>query len=68
MGFIIKVGEGIKVDLEKTKAITSLEAPKDIKGVRSFLGFANFYRDFIPNFAILANPLQELTKKYTPFR
>ena len=68
LGLIIKVGEGIKVDPEKLKAIASWDIPKDIKGVRSFLGFANFYRNFIINFATLAGPLQELTKKNATFR
>ena len=68
LGFIIKVGEGIKVDPEKVEAIASWDIPKDIKGVRSFLGFANFYRNFIINFATLAGPLQELKKKNATFR
>lgn len=63
LGFIVKVGEGIKVDPDKVKAITSWESTKDVKGVRSFLGFANFYRNFINNFATIAKPLQILTKK-----
>lgn len=67
LGSIIKCGEGIKVDPEKIRAIQSWEAPKDIKGIRSFLGFANFYRQFIANFATIANPLSALTKKGIPF-
>jgi hypothetical protein len=34
-----------------------------VKDIRSFLGFANFYRPFIPRFAELATPLTRLTKK-----
>ncbi|KAI0992287.1 hypothetical protein K3495_g15899, partial [Podosphaera aphanis] len=68
LGFIVNVNEGIKVDPEKVKAIGTWEAPKNIKGVRSFLGFANFYRTFIPEFAQTSAPLQSLTKKGTPFR
>lgn len=65
LGFIIKVGEGHKFDPDKIDAITSWDPPKYLKGVRSFLGFANFYRSFILNFASLSNPLNDLTKKNT---
>lgn len=45
LGFIISLGDGIKVDPDKVEAIRSWEAPNTVKGVRSFLGFANFYRE-----------------------
>ncbi|KAL2884602.1 hypothetical protein HOO65_100006 [Ceratocystis lukuohia] len=57
LGFIIEVGKGISMDPRKVEAISTWEAPKTVKGVRSFLGFANFYRTFIKNFAELAAPL-----------
>lgn len=63
LGFIVTAGEGISVDPEKTEAIKKWELPKTQTGVRSFLGFANFYRDFIDNFASLSAPLQRYTKK-----
>ena len=34
-----------------------------MKGVRSFLGFANFYRRFIKDFLDLVRPLTDLTHK-----
>ena len=43
LGFIIRAGEGIHVDPQKVEAIRAWEAPKTIREVRSFLGFANFY-------------------------
>ncbi len=39
-----------------------------MKGVRGFIGFANFYRVFIPYFAEIAIPLTHLTKKNIPFK
>jgi hypothetical protein len=56
------------MDPEKVTAIQSWEAPRTVKGVRSFLGFANYYRLFIPEFADIARPLTDLTKKGQPFR
>ena len=67
LGYVINVQEGIKMDPKKIEAITSWEPPKNIKEVRSFLGFANFYRGFIRDFASISDPLHALTKKGTPF-
>jgi hypothetical protein len=63
LGFILEAGRGIRMDPEKVKAIQEWELPTSTKGVRGFLGFANFYRSFIQNFADTAQPLVNLTKK-----
>ena len=42
--------EGIKPSTEKTCAIAEWPTPRSIKEVISFLGLANFYCHFIPNF------------------
>jgi hypothetical protein len=68
LGFIVEAGKGLRVDPQKVEAIRSWEAPKTKKDVRSFLGFANFYRTFIPQFATIATPLTRLTGKDTEFR
>ena len=47
LGYIIDVGRGIRMDPEKLTAIRDWTAPKTVKAVRSFLGFANYYRLFI---------------------
>ena len=39
--------KGIEVDQAKVDAIEKMPCPKDIKGIRSFLGHAGFYRRFI---------------------
>jgi hypothetical protein len=67
LGFIVSAGIGIKVDPEKVEAIRSWEPPTNVKGVRSFLGFANFYRDFIKDFSELSSPLTRLTHKNEPW-
>ncbi|KAJ3518706.1 hypothetical protein NMY22_g13545 [Coprinellus aureogranulatus] len=38
-----------------------------MREVRGFLGFANFYCRFIKDFSKIARPLNDLTKKDTPW-
>jgi hypothetical protein len=64
LGLIIKKGE-VAMDPAKVKAITHWPAPRNLRELRGFLGFANFYRRFIKNFAKLARPLNNLTRKDT---
>lgn len=68
LGFIIEAGKGIRVDPEKVRAIQQWESPRTATEVRRFIGFANYYRQFIPEFSRLALPLTRLTKKDTPFK
>lgn len=48
------------------EAIQNFPIPTTKKKVKSFLGMIGFYRKFIPNFATVALPLTDLTKKRTP--
>ena len=63
LGFIIEAEKGVRVDPKKIEAIRAWEVPKTLREVRGFLGFANFYRTFIPRFADLSAPLTHLTRK-----
>ncbi|KJZ68122.1 hypothetical protein HIM_12487 [Hirsutella minnesotensis 3608] len=67
LGFIVEAGKGIRVDPEKVQAIQQWQRPRSVKGVRSFLGFANYYRQFIPRFSNIAAPLTAVTKKDAVF-
>ena len=42
---------GIEVDKAKIEVIERLPPPTYVKGIRSFLGHAGFYRRFIANFS-----------------
>ena len=37
--------------------------PKSVKDVQKFLGLANYYRRFVKDFAKIARPLHEMTRK-----
>lgn len=68
LGFIVTAGEGISCDPEKVRALREWLPPTTVKGVRSFLGFANYYRIFIRHFSEIVRPLTALTKKGVAFR
>ena len=48
---------GIEVDRVKIEVIEQLPPPVNVKGIRSFLGHAGFYRQFIKDFSHIARPL-----------
>ena len=58
---------GIEVDRAKIDVIEQLPPPTNVKGVRSFLGYASFYRRFIKDFSRITRPLTNLLAKDTQF-
>ena len=46
--------------------LKKMPCPKDIKGIRSFLGHASFYRRFIKDFSKISRPLTNLLQKNIP--
>jgi len=63
---IIEEGGKIRPQECNKKKLEEAEQPKTKKGVRAFLGLTGFYRDFIPNYAVIAGPLTDLTRKGEP--
>nr|GFB35363.1 reverse transcriptase domain-containing protein [Tanacetum cinerariifolium] len=59
--------KGIEVDKAKIKVISKLPHPTTVKGIRSFLGHAGFYRRFIKDFSRISRPMTHLLEKNSPF-
>ncbi|KAI5343486.1 hypothetical protein L3X38_011362 [Prunus dulcis] len=66
LGHVIS-NKGIEVDKAKIDIISNMAAPASVKGVRSFLGHAGFYRRFIKDFSKITHPLCNLLAKDVVF-
>ena len=62
LGHIIS-SDGIRVDPNKTAAISDFPAPTNTKHLKQFLGLSNYYRKFVENYASIAKPLHKLLRK-----
>ncbi|MDD0148337.1 reverse transcriptase, partial [Shigella flexneri] len=60
-------GRGIEVDRAKIEVIAKLPPPTTVRGVRSFIGHAGFYRRFIKDFSLITKPLCKLLEKEAVF-
>jgi hypothetical protein len=55
--------DGVKVDPAKTVVVKEWQTPQNVANVRSFLGLANYFRKFLPAYALITAPLVKLTRK-----
>src|SRR3954451_19233187 len=63
-----KISErGIEVDRGKVEAVEKMPCSRNVKGIRSILGHAGFYRRFIKDFSKISKPLTNLLQKDVPF-
>ena len=58
---------GILPDPDKYKTVKNYPVPTNGDETRRFVAFANYCRKFIPNFSIVAKPLNNLTRKKVSF-
>jgi hypothetical protein len=59
--------KGFAVDPSKVKDSLEWKPPTTVHQVRSFLGLAGYYRQFIPGFSNLVKPITSLLKNDTKF-
>ena len=66
LGYVLNA-DGIKTDPDKVAVIANLLPPTTVKETRSFLGRYNYYRNSLPNYATVAEPLIALTRRNVRF-
>lgn len=66
LGYKVERGQ-VSPDPGKLQAILEFPAPKDVSGVRRFLGMVGYYRQFIPACVRLQEPLTKLLRKNAPW-
>ena len=59
LGVIISEGK-VAMDPTKVKGVQEWKTPRNLKDVRSFIGFLNFYRRYVRGFSHIAAPLNRL--------
>ena len=57
--------EGISTDPAKIEALRSCPTPTDVTQLRSFLGFAGYYRRFVKDYSKIARPFNALLRMQT---
>ena len=62
LGVIIEK-DRVKMEREKVQGVIEWPVPRSVKDVQKFLGLTNYYRWFVKDFAIIAKPLHETTRK-----
>uniref|UniRef100_A0A8C1XCE3 Gypsy retrotransposon integrase-like protein 1 n=1 Tax=Cyprinus carpio TaxID=7962 RepID=A0A8C1XCE3_CYPCA len=63
LGHVISA-DGVSTDPKKIEAVAQWPQPTSVSELRSFLGFASYYRRFVEGFAKLAAPLHRLVAEF----
>ncbi|KAH9244953.1 hypothetical protein BASA81_017601 [Batrachochytrium salamandrivorans] len=66
LGYVISPA-GIEMDQTKIASVQNWPTPGKVHDIQVFLGFTNFYRRFVPNYAKITQPLTSLLKKDSMF-
>jgi hypothetical protein len=66
LGYILTMSS-LEIDPDKVEPLRNWIRPTTIIGIKSFLGFYGFYRQFIRNFGAITKPLSILGRPSEPF-
>ena len=55
--------DGVGMEKKKVQGVIEWPVLRSVKNVQKFLGLANYYRQFVKDFAMIAKPLYETTRK-----
>jgi hypothetical protein len=66
LGYIL-TSDGLRMAKDKVQTILDWPEPRKVKDIQSFLGFANFYRQFIYGYSEITTPLTRLMRKNAPW-
>ena len=67
LGHIVS-NNGVETDPEKVSALHTWPRPQNLSELKSFLGFAGYYRRFVKDYSKIVKPLNDLTGGYPPYR
>ena len=65
LGYVVS-SKGISMEAERIEVVRKWPEPKSVWDIQVFLGFANFYRQFIQGFSRIAAPLTSMLKTTAP--
>jgi hypothetical protein len=60
-------GKGFGLEEKKVNDVRDWPVPMNLKEMKGFIGFCNFYHHFLKNFSMVARPLHDLDKKDKPW-
>ena len=66
LGHVVSA-EGIQTDPAKVQAVEKYPVPTTLRQVRAFMGLVGFYRKFIFNFGVIADPIYRPLNKSVKF-
>ena len=55
--------DGVKMEKEKVQGVIEWPVLRSVKDMQKFLGLANYYKQFVKDFAKIAKPLHKITRK-----